>query len=86
MARRLRVLHTIQNLHYGGMERLFADTVRLLDRDRFESHVLALGFLGRFSEGLEEYATLHVGEPVGRTGPGLSRAPSSGRSGQLHRT
>ena len=74
MARRLRVLHTIQNLHYGGMERLFADTVRLLDRDRFESHVLALGFLGRFAEGLEEYAALHVAEPVGHR-PGLSRRP-----------
>ena len=68
MARRLRVLHTIQNLHYGGMERLFADIVRLLDRDRFESHVLALGFLGRFSEGLQQYAELHVAEPLGKAG------------------
>ena len=68
MGRKIRVLHTIQNLHYGGMERLFADIVRLLNRGRFESHVLALGFLGRFSEGLEEYATLHVAEPIGKAG------------------
>ena len=68
MGRKIRILHTIQNLHYGGMERLFADIVRLLDRDRFESHVLALGFLGRFSEGLEEYASLHVAEPTGKMG------------------
>ena len=68
MARRVRVLHAIQNLNYGGMERLVADIVRLLDRDRFESHVLALGYLGRFSEGLEKYAVLHVAKPVGRLG------------------
>lgn len=58
----------IQNLNYGGMERLLADIVRRLDRDRFESHVLVLGFLGRFAEGLEKYATLSVAEPVGKIG------------------
>lgn len=59
MSRRVRVLHVIQNLNYGGMERLFADIVRLLDGSRFESHVLVLGYLGRFGEGLERYATIH---------------------------
>jgi len=54
-----RVLHAIQNLNYGGMERLFADLVRRLDPARFESHVLVLGYFGRFAEGLESYATLH---------------------------
>lgn len=66
MSRRLRVLHVIQNLNYGGMERLFADIVRLLDRDRFESHVLVLGYLGRFGEGLEAFARLHQAAPMGR--------------------
>ena len=61
---RIRVLHVIQNLNYGGMERLFADIVRLLDRDRFESHVLALGYFGRFAQGLESYAELHLAEPL----------------------
>lgn len=56
---RVRVLHVIQNLNYGGMERLFADIVRLLDGSRFESHVLVLGYLGRFGEGLERHATIH---------------------------
>jgi len=56
---RLRVLHAIQNLNYGGMERLFADLVRRLDPERFESHVLVLGYFGRFAEGLEAHATLH---------------------------
>jgi hypothetical protein len=50
---RLRVLHVIQNLNYGGMERLFADLVRLLDPERFESHVMYVNYLGRFGEGLE---------------------------------
>lgn len=58
--RRLRILQVIQNLNYGGMERLLADIVRQVDSTRFESHVLALGYLGRFAEGLEATATLHV--------------------------
>lgn len=57
--RRVRVLHVIQNLNYGGMERLFADIVRLLDAERFESHVLVMDYMGRFGEGLEQYATIH---------------------------
>lgn len=55
----IRVLHVIQNLNYGGMERLFADIVRLLDRERFESHVLVMDYLGRFGEGLDQYSTVH---------------------------
>jgi len=52
---RVRVLHVIQNLNYGGMERLFADIVRRLDPARFESHVLVLGYFGRFAEGLDQF-------------------------------
>lgn len=66
MAKRLRVLHVIQNLNYGGMERLFADIVRLLDPTRFESHVMVMGYLGRFGEGLDAFATLHQAEPLPR--------------------
>jgi len=53
-------MHVIQNLNYGGMERLLADIVRRVDRDRFESHVLCLQYLGRFAEGLAEHAELHL--------------------------
>ena len=63
---RIRVLHVIQNLNYGGMERLLADIVRRMDPQRFEPHVLALQFLGRFSEGLSDVATLHVAGPMTR--------------------
>jgi len=57
--RSIRVLHAIQNLNYGGMERLFADIVERLDPARFESHVYVVDYLGRFGAGLERFATLH---------------------------
>jgi len=63
-SRRLRVLHAIWNLNYGGMERLLAEILRRTDPDRFESHLLVLHDLGRFAEGLEEVATLHEAEPL----------------------
>lgn len=64
--RRVRVLHVIQSLNYGGMERVLADIVIGCDPDRFESHVLCLQYLGRFAQGLENVASLHVAEPMGR--------------------
>jgi len=57
-AARTRVLHVVQNLNYGGMERLIADLVRHVDRGRFESHVLVLQYAGRFSQDLNG-APLH---------------------------
>src|SRR5262249_7305025 len=59
-----RVLHVIQNLNYGGMERVLADIVRLADPERFESHVLVLQYFGRFSQGLERHATLHKADSL----------------------
>lgn len=61
---RLRLLHVIQNLNYGGMERLLADLVLHSDSERFESHVLVLQYLGRFAEGLSQRATLHTAPPL----------------------
>jgi len=58
--RRLRVLHVIQNLNYGGMERLLADLVLRADPVEFESHVLVLQYLGRFARELKGRAALHV--------------------------
>ena len=63
---RLRVLHVIQNLNYGGMERLLADIARLSSPVAIETHVLALQYLGRFAEGLTDCATLHLAEPMSR--------------------
>lgn len=57
---RIRVLHVVQNLNYGGMERLLADIVRGTDRARFDVHVLCLEYFGHFAEGLDRHATLHL--------------------------
>lgn len=62
--RRTRVLHIVHNLNYGGLERVLADIARHVDKERFESHVLVLQYLGRFAEGLGEHAQLHVAEPM----------------------
>jgi glycosyltransferase involved in cell wall biosynthesis len=64
MPDRIRVLHVIQNLNYGGMERVLSDIVLRCDRTRFESHVLCLQYLGRFASGLDEVATLHLAKPM----------------------
>ena len=65
-AAKRRVLHVVNNLNYGGMERVVAEIVRRTDSSRFDMHVLALGYLGHFSEGLDAYATLHLAEPMPR--------------------
>lgn len=64
MQRTTRVLHLVNNLNYGGMERMIAEIARRTDPARFESHVMALHYLGHFAEGLEEFATLHVASPM----------------------
>jgi glycosyltransferase involved in cell wall biosynthesis len=64
MAKRIRVLHVIQNLNYGGMERVLSDIVLRSDPATVESHVLCLQYLGRFAEGLDVAATLHVAAPM----------------------
>jgi glycosyltransferase involved in cell wall biosynthesis len=65
-SRRLKVLHVIQNLNYGGMEKLMADLVRTLDHDRFEPHVLTLKYLGRYSRDMTPYAEVHLAPPMSR--------------------
>ncbi len=62
----LRVLHLIQNLHYGGMERVLTDLVNHLDPRRFESHVMPLQYVGRFGADLGPAARLHEAPGQGR--------------------
>jgi glycosyltransferase involved in cell wall biosynthesis len=64
--RRRRVLQVVNNLNYGGMERLVAEIVRRADASRFEMHVLALGYIGHFGEGLDSVATLHLADRMSR--------------------
>lgn len=61
---RIRVLHMVNNLNYGGLERVVAEMVQRTDAARFDTHVLALGYMGHFGEGLGGFATLHVAEPM----------------------
>lgn len=66
MTQKVRVVHIVNNLHYGGMERVIAEITRRTDRSEFETHVLGLQFIGHFGEGLEDFATLHVADPMPR--------------------
>lgn len=59
MTRRLKILHVVHKLDYGGLERLVGALVQLLPPDRFESHILTLSDFGRFAEGLAGHAQLH---------------------------
>ena len=62
--RRTRVLHIVNNLNYGGMERLVAEIARRTDGEHFDTHVLVLWYVGHFGEGLEKFATVHVATPM----------------------
>lgn len=62
----IRVLHVIQNLNYGGMERVLTDLVNALDPDSFESHVLPLQYVGRFGADLAPTAHVHQPPKQGR--------------------
>lgn len=64
MKRKIRVLHIVNNLNYGGMERIVAEIARRTDPSRFEMHVLAIRYMGHFGEGLNAAATLHVAGPM----------------------
>lgn len=58
--RRLRVLQAVLDLESGGLERMVASLMRSLPRSDFETHLLALNFLGRHASGLEEVGPVHV--------------------------
>jgi len=64
--RKVRVLHVAMGLGYGGMERLLFEMIRRSDRDRFEYHVLNLEAIGRFGQGLDEYASVKLAKPQSR--------------------
>ena len=64
--RRRRILQVVNNLNYGGMERVVGEIARRIDPSRFESHVLALGYIGHFGEDLDGFATVHVANPMRR--------------------
>lgn len=63
---RIRVLHVVQNLNYGGLERLIAELFRGANSARFDMHVLALEYLGRFSKELPAAAGVHLAPRMSR--------------------
>jgi glycosyltransferase involved in cell wall biosynthesis len=58
-------MQIVQNLNYGGAERLIFEMLRRSDQSGFESHVLILQYAGRFAAGLELHATVSIAEPMG---------------------
>ena len=62
----IRVAYIIQNLNYGGMERVLHDLARQLTKRGFEIHIVVLEYLGRFAEGLEDVVTFHQLPAMGR--------------------
>jgi glycosyltransferase involved in cell wall biosynthesis len=63
---RLRVLHVVQALDYGGAEKVVSEMLRQSDHERFDNHVLILSEAGRYGEDLEPYATLTFARPMSR--------------------
>lgn len=57
--RPIRVAHVIQNLNFGGMERVLHGLARELHGRGFDVHIVVLEYLGYFATGLESFATLH---------------------------
>lgn len=66
ITRPIRVAHVIQNLNFGGMERVLHNLARTLPGRGVEIHVVVLQYHGQFAEGLEQHATLHQVSPMGR--------------------
>lgn len=64
--RPIRVAHVIQNLNYGGMERVLHSLACCLPESGFEVHVVVLQYLGRFAEGLGDRVQLHQVPPMSR--------------------
>jgi glycosyltransferase involved in cell wall biosynthesis len=64
--RPVRVAHVIQNLNYGGMERVLHSLAHRLPPLGFEVHIVVLQYLGRFAEGLEDSVTFHEVPPMSR--------------------
>jgi glycosyltransferase involved in cell wall biosynthesis len=64
--RKVRVAHVIQNLNYGGMERVLHSLARRLPSKGFQVHIVALEYLGHFSKGLGDAVTLHRVPPMSR--------------------
>jgi glycosyltransferase involved in cell wall biosynthesis len=64
VTRRIRVLHIIHQMQFGGMERVLADLVRMSDCSRFEMHILGIDNLGPVADSVANCASLHRAAPL----------------------
>jgi glycosyltransferase involved in cell wall biosynthesis len=64
--RPIRVAYVIQNLNFGGMERVLHGLASELPQHGFEVHVVVLEYYGHFAEGLEDRVTFHRVPPMSR--------------------
>lgn len=64
--RPLRVAFVIQNLNFGGMERVLHGLARELHGRGFDVHVVVLEYFGFFAKGLDAFATLHQVPPMSK--------------------
>lgn len=61
--KRIRVVHAVTDLLFGGLQRLVVQMAERLDADRFETHVLVYGRTGPLADGLAGHAALHRASP-----------------------
>lgn len=62
----IRVAQVVNHLHYGGLERVVYDLVRHFPRGEVESHVVLLGYPGRYAADLSDHAALHLLPPMSK--------------------
>lgn len=62
----VRVLQVVQNLNYGGMERLIGELLVRLDPETFEPHLMVLGYVGRFGQNLPSRVGVHQSPPLSK--------------------
>lgn len=62
--RRIRVAQVVNNLHYGGLERVVQDLIRCFPREAVDSHLLLLQYEGRYAAALSGQAEIHLLPPM----------------------
>lgn len=64
--RRIRIAQVVNNLHYGGLERVVQDLVWGFPSAEVETHVVLLGYAGRYATALPESAQVHLVPPMSK--------------------
>lgn len=60
---RIRVVHAVTDLLFGGLQQLVVQMAERVDPARFETHVLVYGRTGPLADGLAGHAALHRAPP-----------------------